>query len=176
MQGVIRIQDLASGRQIAEIDQMDPGAHCSIMAAIKGFSRFWDIYLPLGISVIPAGCFKLLRLAADGLDRPGAGIATWQIVVMIALQTTGIVAMAVVMLIRLEIGMMQLRALCGENPIFWRRLSMLLSMGFLTLFDIFLNVGFGFDGAFPLTAVAAFFFLLYVLGIRLSFCGLSEHH
>ena len=173
---MIRIQDLASGLQIAEIDQMDPGEHRSIMVAIKGFSRFWDIYLPLGISAIPAGCFKLLRLAADGLDRPGAGIATWQIVVMLVLQTTGIIAMAVVMLIRLEIGMMQLLALCGENPIFWRRLSMLLSMGFLTLFDIFLNVGFGFAGAFPLTAVAAFCYLMYVLGIRLSFCGLSEHH
>ena len=35
-----------------------------------GFSRFWDIYLPLGMSSIPAGCFKLMGMAAAGLDQP----------------------------------------------------------------------------------------------------------
>jgi len=139
-----------------------------------GFSRFWDIYVPLGVSSIPAGCFKLMRVAANGVDQPGAGITTWQIVLIIVLQTIGIVGMAVVVLVRMEMGVTQLRVLSGENPTRWRRLSLLLSMGFLALFDIFLNVGSAFVGASPFIAVAVLWYLLYILGIRLTFSGLRE--
>ena len=141
-----------------------------------GFSKFWDIYLPIGISSIPPGCFKLIRVAADWLDQPGAGIAPWLMAAVLALQTAGIIGMAVVILLRIEIGMKQLRVACGETPILWRRLGMLMSMVLLAMFDIFLNVGVAFADAFPLIAVSGAFYLLYLLGIRLTFCCLPEHH
>ena len=138
-----------------------------------GFSRFWDLYLPVGISSIPASCFKLMRLAAAGLDQPGAGIATWQIVVMLVLQTIGIVGIAVVVLVRVEMGMAQLAAASPHNPTRWRRRCLFVSMGCLALFDIFFNVGV-FAGASPLIAVAFLWYLLYVLGIRLTFSKLQK--
>ena len=139
-----------------------------------GFSRFWDIYLPLGMSSIPAGCFKLMGMAAAGLDQPGAGIANWQFVAMLVLETIGIVGMAVVVLIRLEMGMTQLNVASGGNRKSWRRNCLLISMGCLTLFDIFLNLGSAFTDATLFIVVAVFWYLLYVLGIRLTFARLQN--
>lgn len=139
-----------------------------------GVSRHWDIYLPLGMSTIPAGCFKLMRIAMDDLDQPGAAIATWQIISIMTLQTFGIIGMAVVVLLRMEMGMTQLTELCPKTPTFRRRRCLLISLVFLALFDIFLNVGLAFKEASPLIVLSVLWYLVYLLGIRLTFRGLQE--
>ena len=114
-----------------------------------------------------------MRLAAAGLDQPGAGIANWQIVVMLVFETIGIVGMAVVVLCRIEKGMTRLAFASPHHPTLWRRRCLFLSMSCLALFDICLNVGV-FAGVSPLIAVAFLWFVLYVLGIRLTFSGLQK--
>lgn len=134
-----------------------------------GFSKYWDIYLPLGMSAIPAGCFKLVRIVIDGEDAPGARIETWQIVLMLLLQTIGIIGMAVVVLIRMEMAMTQLHVVTAGNPTLWRRLCLLSSLCCLAMFDVFLNVGFAFAGAWPLIVGSVFWCFVYLAGIRLTF-------
>ena len=139
-----------------------------------GFSRFWDIYVPLTMSAIPAGFFKLLGMLIEGDARPQGKIETWQIVLLIIFQTCGIIGMAVVVLLRMEMGMRQLSVLSAEFPPFWRRLCLFVSLGFLTLFDLFLNVGMAFRGGWPLIIPAVIWYLFYVIGIRLAFRQLRK--
>jgi len=134
-----------------------------------GFSKYWDIYLPLGMSAIPAGCFKLMRIVIDSEEAPGAKIETWQVVLMCTLQIIGMVGMAVVVLIRMEMAMTQLHVVTAGNPTLWRRLCLLSSLCCLAMFDVFLNVGLAFAGAWPLIVGAVFWYLVYLAGIRLTF-------
>ncbi|MFN9720365.1 MAG: hypothetical protein ACK58L_16835 [Planctomycetota bacterium] len=139
------------------------------LPAVAGFSKYWDIYLPLGISSVPAGCFKLMRLVTAGADQPGAGIATWQIATMVVLQTVGVIGMAVVILLRMELGLAQLRHCSGNRMLKWRRLCLILSIMCLACFDMCLNVGVGFNGAGAFIAASVVWYLIYLIGIRITF-------
>ena len=135
-------------------------------------SKFWDIYIPITIAAVPAGMFTLLGLVTNGLDKPGAKAATWLIVTMIVLQTLGIIAMAIVILLRFEIGRQQLSLRTNDNPPVWRKLILFLSIVFILLFDILTNVAAAFAGAGPLLVLAVPAFVAYLLCIRVAFARL----
>jgi len=139
-----------------------------------GFSYLWDIYIPISIAAVPASMFSLLGVVTAGMDKPGVKLPTWMTVTMIVLQTTGIVCMAFVILSRLEFRMNQLDAHFAGHPAAWRRLCLLMGMGFLALFDILTNVGAAFSGAGFLILAAIPMFVAYLLCIRVTFFGLHR--
>ena len=135
-------------------------------------SKVWDIYIPLTIAVVPAGIFLLLGLVTDGLDEPNAKPATWVIVAMAVLQTLGIVAMAVVILIRYEVGLQQLLIRTNGRPPLWRKLVLRLAIVFILLFDIFTNLAAAIAGAGPLVFLAIPAFVAYLFCVRVAFARL----
>ncbi len=135
-------------------------------------SPVWDLYVPIAIAAIPAGLFTLLGFVTQGLDTPGAEVATWVVVVMLVLQTIGIVTMAVVILMRFEFGSHELSKRADGCPSFWRRLTLVSSIVFVLLFDIFTNVGAAFAGAGFLLWLAVPAFIGYVFCVRLTFARL----
>ena len=135
-------------------------------------SKQWDIYVPIAIATVPAGIFALLGFVTEGLDKPGAKPSTWVIVAMILLQTLGIIAMAFVVLTRLELGLRQLSLRTHDRPPVWRKLILLLSIVCILLFDILTNVAAAFAGAGPLIVLAIPVFFTYLLCVRVAFTGL----
>ena len=135
-------------------------------------SAKWDIYIPFSIAAIPAGLFTLLGFVTKGLDKPGAEPATWVIVVMLVIQTLGIIAMAFVILMRFEIGFQQLLFRANGSPAIWRRLILFCSIVFVLLFDILTNVAAAFAGAGPLLVLAVPAFIGYIFCVRVAFARL----
>ena len=135
-------------------------------------SKFWDVFIPIAIASVPAGMFKLLGMVTSGLDKPGAKPATWIIFTMIILQTFGTIAMALVVLSRLEKGRNQLQARTQGNPSGWRKIILFLSIIFLLLFDILTNVAAAFAGAEILVVPAVPAFFAYLLCFRAAFARL----
>lgn len=135
-------------------------------------SPVWDLYVPIAIGVTPAGLFTLLGFVTHGLDNPEAEVATWVIVVMLVLQTIGIVTMAVVILMRLEFGFNELSKRCDGSPAVWRRITLFSSIVFILLFDIFTNVAASFGGAGFLFWLAVPAFIGYVFCVRITFARL----
>jgi len=135
-------------------------------------SPAWDIYIPFSIAAIPASLFTLLGFVTKGLDKPGAQTATWVIVMMLVLQTLGIIAMAFVILIRFERGFQQLSLRTNGSPAIWRKLILLSSIVFVLLFDVLTNVAAAFAGAGPLLVFAAPAFIGYVCCVRVAFARL----
>ena len=135
-------------------------------------SPTWDICVPFSIAAIPAGLFTLLGFVSKGLDKPGAEPATWVIVVMVALETLGIIAMAFVILMRFELSFKQLSLRTNDNPAIWRKLILFCSIVFVLLFDILTNVAAAFAGAGPLLVLAVPAFIGYILCVRVAFARL----
>lgn len=135
-------------------------------------SKLWDIYIPLTIAAVPAGIFRLLGLVTKELDKPGAQASTWVIVTLIILETLGIIAMAVVILMRFEFGLQQLSFRTNGHPPVWRKLVLVVSVMCILLFDILTNVAAAFSGAGPLLVVAVPAFVGYLVCIRVAFAGL----
>ena len=136
------------------------------------FSRLWDFYIPFTVAVVPAGIFSLLGLILDGLDKPGAEIPTWVIIAMVVLQTLGIIAMAIVILMRFEFGLRQLQIYTKGHPPVWRKLALILSILCILLFDLLTNVAAAFPGAAPLLIGAIPAFFAYIVCIRITFARL----
>lgn len=138
----------------------------------SGFSQFWDIYIPIGISSFPALLFSLISAILPERNQPQGGPPIGHIILLIVVQTTAVTAMAVVVLLRYEIAVRQLKQLEENGRIrSWqhRRPLLLISMGCLTLFDLFLNVGAAFGAGFSFAGIAVMFYVFYVAGIRLTF-------
>lgn len=138
----------------------------------SGFSQFWDVYIPVGISSFPALLFTLMSVIIDVDNQPRGGAPKWAIILIMVVQIVAITSMAVVVLLRYEIAMRQLHQLEAHGRIrSWRhrRPLLLISMGCLTLFDLFLNVGAAFGVGFSFAGIAIMFYVFYVAGIRLTF-------
>lgn len=135
-------------------------------------SKLWDIFIPLMVTAVPTGLFQLLGFVTSDLDKPGSNPATWIILAMIGLETLGIIGMALVIVSRFDIGRNQLFKRTKENPPFWRKMLLFLSIGFLLLFDILANIASAFSGAEVLFLLAAPAFGLYLLCIKIAFVRL----
>lgn len=135
-------------------------------------SGVWDVYVPITIAIVPAGIFLLLGLVTDGLDKPGAEPAAWLLVTMAVLQTLGIIAMAVVVLIRYEVSLQQLLLRTDGYPPIWRKLVLRLAIVFILLFDLLTNLAAALAGAGPLVFLAIPAFIAYLFCIRIAFAGL----
>ena len=148
--------------------------HRSALNAPAAFriSRLWDIYIPFTVAVVPAGIFSLIGLITHGLDKPGAKIPTWVIIAMLVLQTLGIIAMAIVILVRFEFGLRQLQICTNGHPPVWRKLALILSIFCILLFDVLTNVAAAFAGAAPLLLGAIPAFFAYIVCIRVTFVRL----
>lgn len=136
-------------------------------------SVYGEILIPMIVAAVPAMLFLLLGLITQGMDVPGAKIPLGKVLLMIVVQTVGIVSMAVVVLIRFGIGSEMLRILSNGQPKLWRKCALISSIVCLLLFDISTNVAAAFAGAgFLLTgAIPAFF--AYVFCNRIAFKGLG---
>lgn len=135
-------------------------------------SPMWDFCVPFSVAAIPAGLFTLLGFVTKGLDKPGAELTTLVLIAIFILQTLGIVAMAFVILMRLELGFRQLSLRTNGNPAIWRKNILFLSIIFILLFDVLTNVAAGFAGAGPILFLAGPLFIGYILCVRIAFAGL----
>lgn len=134
-------------------------------------SNLWDYYVPIFIAAFPPLMFLLLRLVTTGLNRPNAEIPAWQNYTMAALQITGMISMAILILVRYEFGKRQLLSRAQGQPSIWRHLLLKFSMACLLLFDILANVGV-FARAEFLFVAAIPVFVVYIISMRLTFSGL----
>jgi hypothetical protein len=143
-------------------------------------SRPWEIYIPFSAAAVPAGIFALLGFVTNGLDKPEASPPFWLLVLMVCLQLAGMIAMAVVILTRMDVASKQLSEYTHGRPPAWRRFALLLSIGCLLLFDILTNISVAFAGAGPLLVAAIPAFLAYFFCGRIALAGLRrdppEHH
>ena len=135
-------------------------------------SATWDLGIPFAIAAIPAVLFSLLGLVTAGMNKPGAEVATWQIVIMLVLQTLGMISMAVVILMRWHLGNQQLSLRTDGKPANWRKAILFFSIVLLLLFDILTNVAAAFAGAGLLLPFAFPLFLGYLFCLRMAFVGL----
>lgn len=133
-----------------------------------------DIAIPLGVALVPTAVFTLMGLLMQDLGKPQAQIPACLAITVGGLQVVGMVAMAVVVLLRLEAIMKRLTLMSQGPPARWRVLSMLASIGCLTLFDLMFNLGGLFQGAIFLWYFAFPMFVLYLVMIQVTFTGLQQ--
>lgn len=136
-------------------------------------SMLWEIYLPVVAAAVPAGLFALLGWITKGLDKPGVAMPIWVIVAMIVVQTLGIISMAMVILVKSDLGFRKLMACTSGRPHFWRKSALRLSIVCLLVFDILTNVSAAFAGAGFLFAVAVPVFVAYIVCDRIALAGLG---
>ena len=134
-------------------------------------SKLWDIYIPITIAVVPASIFRFLGLVALLWAKPGAQLSAWVIAVMVAFQVIGMIAMGVVVLMRFDFAKQQLSLRTNGCPPIWRKLVLMLSMGFILIVDILANTA-ALPGCGPVVGFAIPPFLMYLLCIRVAFVGL----
>jgi len=136
------------------------------------YSVAWDVVIPIIIAAIPLAAFRLLGLVTHGLDKPDAAPPPAMIAAMIAIQTIGIIAMAFVVLGRLEAAFSRLNAQTNRQPAAWRRLAVILSIACLLLTDILANVAAAFAGAGFLLIAAVPTFLASLACKGIAFAGI----
>lgn len=134
-----------------------------------GLSLKWDVALPLGIALVPMCCFALMGFLFRVLINPQAPLPSWFAGVVVVLNTTGIVAMAIVALMRCERGVHDLNVLFPNGPPAWRKSCLLLSVICATIFEVLTNLATAFAGAGVFFRAAAVFYGLYLLLVRLAF-------
>jgi len=136
-------------------------------------SAKWDIYIPFTITAIPASFFVLMGLMINNaLVKPAGKLDSWVLVMIVVLQTLGIIAMAVVILMRYEIGFQQLSIRTNGSPAIWRKLFLLCSIALILLFDILTNIAVAFPDAGLMLIPAALAFIGYILCLRVAFLRL----
>lgn len=128
----------------------------------------WDVVLPLAIAIAPTCIFRLIGLFTRGLNGPRALAPTW-IFIFVALEILGMIAMALVTMMRLDFSRRRLSVLTAGQPAWWRRLFLILSIACLLLFDLVVNLSVAFAGAEIFYLVALPFFLTYLLFYYLAF-------
>ncbi len=130
-------------------------------------------FLPIVVALVPSGLFALLGFITQGLDKPGLVPPVWVIVTMIAVQTLGMISMAIVILIRYDLGFKRLMDYTDGQPRAWRKSTLTLSIACLLIFDILANVAGAFAGAGFLLLVAVPVFFAYLVCDRIAFAGLQ---
>lgn len=148
--------------------------HPPLATRTLSHSTLWDVYIPIAIAGFPACIFKLLGIVTQGLDKPGAVSPLWVIIAIGVLQTLGIVAMAVMILVRFELAFRQLSQFTKAHPPLWRRMVLTLSIVFLLLCSLLANVSIAFAGGGPLFLLAVPTFLTYIFFKRVAFAGLNR--
>jgi hypothetical protein len=137
----------------------------------------WNFGVPLLVAVIPGILFRLLGMVGSYMSKPNAEPPGWAIALMIFLQILGMVAMAVVFLIRWDYSFRKLATLTSGRPHFFRRLMLLLSFACLLVFDILSNTGTALAGSWEIAVVlwlaSAPVFAGFVMGYKISFYRLS---
>lgn len=131
----------------------------------------WDIVLPLAVAIAPACIFRLIGLLGVVLNGQRLLAPIW-IVSLITLEFLGIIAMALVTMMRLDFSRRRLFILTAGHPPWWRKSFLLLSVACLLLFDILVNLSGAFAGAEIFFFVALPFFLAYLLFYYLAFLRL----
>jgi len=127
----------------------------------------WDVVLPLTIAIAPTCIFRLIGVFNRGLN-PRALAPTW-ILIFVALEILGMIAMALVTMIRLDFSQRRLSVLTAGQPAWWRKSFLILSIACLLLFDILVNLSVAFAGAEIFFFIAPPFFLAYLLFYYLAF-------
>jgi hypothetical protein len=128
--------------------------------------------IPLIVSAVPAGLFKLLRLIAIGLDKPGAEPSTSIVIAIGVVETLGIVTMAWVFLRRREFVFGQLEAATNARPSGWRKTILACSFICLIVFSTLTNVSAACSGGEFLLIASLPVFVGYFLCNRIAFAGL----
>ncbi|MCH2182456.1 MAG: hypothetical protein MK108_10665 [Mariniblastus sp.] len=139
-------------------------------------SRLWEIYLPLAAAAVPATLFALLGLVTKDFAKPQAEIPLAVVLLMILLQGTGVAAMAIVSLIRLNAGYQRIPRDPDGRPAIWRKLAVQLSVGCLLVFDVLTNLAAALAGASFLLLLAIPAFLAYLVISRLALGGRPAEH
>ncbi len=145
----------------------------SVSGAFR-ISTAWDVVVPVAAAAIPAGIFALMGFVTEGLDKPNAEPSAFVVFAMSSLQVLGIVAMAVVVLTRFDSGTRQLSMRTNGRPSMWRKGILVLSLVFVLLFDLFLNMASGLAGAEFFLVLAVPAFVMYLLCYRAAFAGLPR--
>jgi hypothetical protein len=130
--------------------------------------------LPFLAAVFPASLFRLMGLISIGFDKPGMEPPIWIIVSMLALQVLGMIAMAIVILVRFDHGSRRLKFLMDGQPHAWRKCNLFLSITSLLLFDLLSNISAAFAGAEFLLAGAGAAFIAYMAFNRFAFAGTEQ--
>ncbi len=137
-------------------------------------SILWEIYIPFLAAAVPAGIFALLGLAQRGLDQPNAEVPDWKLAIISALQVLGMIAMAVVILVRFDHASRELSNYAQGQPAVWRKLALVISIGWLLVFDVLTNLAASLAGAQLLLVLAIPAFLGYLACGRVALMGLKE--
>ncbi len=137
----------------------------------------WNFGVPLLVAVIPGILFRLLGMVGSFMSKPNTEPPGWAISLMILLQILGMVAMAVVFLIRWDYSFRKLATLTSGRPHIVRRFMLFLSFACLLVFDILFNTATALAGSLEIAAIlwlaSAPVFAGFVLGYKFSFCRLS---
>ena len=142
-------------------------------ASFSPNSNVRDFYVPFSAAAVPAAIFALLRVFTTGLAKPGPGPQPLGLVITICfLEVAGVVAMAVVVLNRIDFAFSQLLEYTNGQPPIWRRTLLLMSIAFLLLFDVLTNVAAALAGASFLIVGAIPAFVLYLICARTAIWGL----
>jgi hypothetical protein len=136
-------------------------------------SAKWDIYIPFTITAIPASFFVLIGLLNNNaLVKPPGKIDSWVLVMIVVLQTLGFIAMAVVILMRYEIGFQQLSIRTNGSPAIWRKAFLFCSIALILLFDILTNLVVAWPDASLMLIPAALAFIGYIFCLQVAFSRL----
>ncbi|MEM6330542.1 MAG: hypothetical protein AAF790_09865, partial [Planctomycetota bacterium] len=87
-------------------------------------SSLWEIPIPLAAAAVPATVFWLLGFITSQFAKQGEDLPGWVVASMISLEVFGIVAMAVVFLVRYDLGWKRLSVRTNGNPPAWRRTAL----------------------------------------------------
>lgn len=138
------------------------------------FSLAGDIAVPLGVALCPIVLSSIASVVMAGAVNAKGKIPEWMLIAGAIVQVLMIVAMAVVVLVRLEAYSKKLVLFSDGPPRRWRRFCMLVALGGLTLFDLMVNVAGLFPGAEFFYIAAVPMFAGYLLFIQLAFAGLHR--
>ncbi|MFN7877254.1 MAG: hypothetical protein ACK5PB_18180 [Pirellula sp.] len=166
--------------EVTEIEYEDFDSETNIQAAkqvIANERLAWNFGVPLLVAVIPGILFRLMGMVGSTMLKPNAEPPAWAITLMIVFQILGMVAMAVVFLIRWDYSFRKLATLTSGRPHIVRRLLLYLSFVCLLLFDILFNFGAAFAGSFDIAIVlwlgSVPIFTGFVLCYKIAFARLS---
>ncbi len=140
---------------------------------LKAESRNGEIYVPIAVAAIPLGLFLLLGGIFRALTELGKEPPEFFLIALLVVQISGMIAMAVVFLMRYDAVTTELRQRTHDNPPGLRQLCLLVSLGCLLVFDVVTNVAAAFGTTFLFIGSIPVF-VAYVVFNRLAFAGLKD--
>lgn len=139
---------------------------------LKAESRNGEIYVPIAVAAIPLGLFLLLGFIFRATTEIGKEPPKFFVIALLVVQFSGMIAMAVVFLLRYDAVTTELRQRTDDCPPALRKFCLMASLGCLLVFDVVTNVAatfgttFLFVGSIPV-------FVAYIVFNRLAFAGLK---